>query len=553
MYADTAAWARLFALWNEKRNVLGPSRGEVVVMLPVALVSAFAAAAPDVWSIRSGEYVIDEDGSAEAHEPGSRATARVAPADASIVTTASESAAARVDVALLLLLAAPPLSLFGGDLVVRPWVEDLRSAVAAREISNPSEYEQRGMEDIAPPLVARRKLRLADWKLATRRFNEAEELYAELVARTDGDDAVLTTHALSGLSIALAAMGRATEASGHGARALSLVGFERGGDDIAARLPPDVTARALRANALVQWCLGHLTAAEELDRALGSVSQPSSARVLSRALRLAELGQMGAAETLLGPGPLPSPPRLIAFPQDASLIVYIDVLLVRGAIEAARFGLASLRSGFHDASASLFEDYARLAARCEVTAAIIETIRGDEEEASKLLARPMNASSLPSLESEPDGGSRADAFHALASGILAWVTQDAQGASTWFERALRHIAEWGRSGLDFRSRMRAQAAVALLWTAVQPQGEPWLAAARDVVDQAEALLGDTAEDHMSRVIAVAAHRELARRLTSAGAADARAAAQRAVTLARPLGGLGVPAWDEVLRAAERSL
>jgi hypothetical protein len=548
-HADTAAWTRLFALWNEKRNVLGPSRGEVVVMLPSALVSVFAAAAPDVWSIRSGDYVIDEGGSAEVHELGSMAAAGVVRAAASGMVTASEGAAARDAVARLLLLAVPPLALFGGDLVVRPWVEDLRSAVAAREISDPSEYEQRGVEGIAPQLVVRRKLRLADWKLATRRFDDAEELYSDLIARTDDDDAELTAHALSGLSIALAATGRAVEASGHGARALSLVGFEGVGGGLAARLSLDVTARALRANALVQWCLGHLAAAEQLDQALASMSQPSSARVLSRALRLAELGEMGAAETLLGPGPLPPSPRLLAFPGGDSLIVYIDILFLRGDIDAALFGLASW-SGFADASASLFEDYASLADRCEATAALIEIIRGNEDEASKLLARPRNASSLSS-QIEPEGGSRASAYHAFASGILAWVTQDAQGASTWFERARRHIADWGRSGLDFRSRMRAQAAVALLWTTVQPEGEQWLAAARDVVDQTEALLGDTAEDHMSRVLAVAAHRELAWRLTNAGSEDARSVAQRAAALAQPLGGLGVPAWDELLRAAAR--
>ncbi|AUX22333.1 uncharacterized protein SOCEGT47_028340 [Sorangium cellulosum] len=91
----------------------------------------------------------------------------------------------------------------------------------------------------------------------------------------------------------------------------------------------------------------------------------------------------------------------------------------------------------------------------------------------------------------------------------------------------------------------------LLRTALSPDGDQTEAAARDLAGQAEALLGDTAEDHMSRVLAVAAHRELARRLASAGAGDARFAAQRAAALAQPLGGLGVPAWDELLRAAAR--
>ena len=36
-YADTEAWGRLFSLWNEKRNVLKATRGEVLVLLPSAL------------------------------------------------------------------------------------------------------------------------------------------------------------------------------------------------------------------------------------------------------------------------------------------------------------------------------------------------------------------------------------------------------------------------------------------------------------------------------------------------------------------------------------
>ncbi len=56
--ADTEAWGRLFALWNEKRNALQQLGGEVVVLLPEGLDRLFATAAPDVWSIRSGEYAV---------------------------------------------------------------------------------------------------------------------------------------------------------------------------------------------------------------------------------------------------------------------------------------------------------------------------------------------------------------------------------------------------------------------------------------------------------------------------------------------------------------
>jgi hypothetical protein len=132
------------------------------------------------------------------------------------------------------------------------------------------------------------------------------------------------------------------------------------------------------------------------------------------------------------------------------------------------------------------------------------------------------------------------------------VTGDPGGAATWFDSACGPIADWGRLGLDRRSRLRAQLLIELLRAALHPEGEGAVAAARDLTRRSEALLGDTAEDDVSRVLAVAAHRELARRLASAGAGDARSVAQRAAVLAQPLGGLGVPAWDELLCAAERS-
>ena len=67
---------------------------------------------------------------------------------------------------------------------------------------------------------------------------------------------------------------------------------------------------------------------------------------------------------------------------------------------------------------------------------------------------------------------------------------------------------------------------------------------------AEALLGDTAEDCISRVLAVEAHTELARRLAAAGNQDAASVTRRALDLAGPLGGRGVPAWDALLQAAQ---
>ncbi|KYF50797.1 hypothetical protein BE04_36775 [Sorangium cellulosum] len=320
-YADIEAWARLFSLWNEKRNVLGPSRGEVVVMLPAALVSVFAAAAPDVWSIRSGEYAIEEDAGAreaglDVHEPGATPMAAKMRSDdellvppehlleahvAASTTVASASARGRIDDALLLVRAVSPLALFGGDLVVAPWVSDLLVQSGADAlVSELHAMEQRGLSEVAPPLRARRMLRVANALLAERRFGEAEALYSDLLALIEADDAELTAVALSHLAIAVAAQDRADAAAVHANRAFSLVGAEPGRGSVGAIELPDVR----QASALVQWCLGHLENADLLDQRL--VIEPREGihrwrpyvpfgNILSYILRLVERGRIARA------------------------------------------------------------------------------------------------------------------------------------------------------------------------------------------------------------------------------------------------------------------
>ncbi|WP_437593412.1 hypothetical protein [Sorangium sp. So ce1000] len=562
-YADTEAWARLFALWNEKRNVLGPSRGEVVVMLPSALAPVFAAVAPDVWSIRSGEYTIEED--ANARDAGRASGAQGALGVARVALPAmagAGSVSGRFDDALLLVRAVPPLALFGGDLLVRPWIDDL---LAARWAADPMSdlIQQRGLWGVAPSALAQRDLRRADDMLAVRYFDAAEELLAPLVELAADDRTELTAVALSELAIAIAAQDRADVAAAHGDRALKLIGVELGERSASTAVSPYVTAYVLRANALVHWCLGHLEYAEQLDQTLAAEFEAPaevarwfvrSLITRSRLLRLAERGQIAAAREQV-PALLESGPHTGA-PQDEPVaeraiarIIIADLEFLSGNIDA------SIRELDHARVEGTVwpEEHASLARRCEVATALVEIVRGNEERASKLLGRPRTPQA-PShwREPEPEGGFRAAAFHAVTAGLLAMVTGDPGGASAWFESARGSIVDWGRWGLDRRSRLRAQLFVELLRAALQPEGDGAVAAARDLTRQAEALLGDTAEDHMSRALAVAAHRELARRLAGAGGGDARSAAQRAAALAQPLGNLGVPAWDELLRAAERA-
>ncbi|MGK4005409.1 hypothetical protein WMF31_22465 [Sorangium sp. So ce1036] len=567
-YADTEAWARCFSLWNEKRNVIGASRGEVVVMLPAALAHVFAAAAPDVWSIRSGEYVIDEGASAtrgglEAHAQGSISFVGVARGTSpSLPATVPGSVRGRVDDALLLLRAASPLSLFGGDIVVRPWIDDVLDARWAADPMNSDASQLPGPWGAGPSALAQRDLRRADELLAARCFDDAEELLAHLLECAADDQTELTAVALSELAVAVAAQDRADAAAVHASRALSLVGVVPGGGGAWTAVSPYVTAWVPRANALVRWCLGHLEVAEQLDQTLAAgIEAPAEAvrrfyRPLvgrSRLLRLAERGQIATAReqvrALLHSGQRTGSPRNEPAAEEAiARIILADLELLSGDLDASIRELDRARVE----GTAWPEEHPSLPHRCEVATALVEIARGNEERATKLLGRPRDPLDLsPWGQPEPEGGFRAEAFHAMTSGLLAMVTGDPARAGAWFESARGFIDAWGRLGLDRRSRLRAQLVVELLRTALWPDGDRTEAAARDLAGQAEALLGDTAEDHMSRVLAVAAHRELARRLASAGAGDARSAAQRAAALAQPLGGLGVPAWDELLRAAAR--
>lgn len=574
-YADTEAWARLFALWNEKRNVLGPSRGEVVVMLPRALASDFAAAAPDVWSIRSGEYDIEEGAGVrgtgfEAHAQGSISYVGVARVTLpSLSATASGSVSRRVDVggrvddALLLLRAVPPLALFGGDLVVRPWIDDLLAARWAADPMNGDASQQPGLWGVAPSVLAQRDLRRADDMLVARSFDAAEELLAHLLECAADHQTELTAVALSELAIAIAAQDRAEVAAVHGNRALSLVGILPGGGAALTAVSPYVTAWALRANALVHWCLGHLEYADQLGQALAAgVESPAEVArwfrpfvAWSRLLRLAERGQIATAReqarTLLDAGPHTGSLQNEPVTEEAiTRIIIADLAFLSGDLDASIRELDRARVE----GTAWPEEHPSLPHRCEVATALVEIARGNEERATKLLERPREPLDLSHWgQPEPEGGFRTEAFHAMTSGLLAMVTGNLARACVWFESARGFIDAWGRLGLDRRSRLRAQLVLELLRTALWPDSDQTVAATRDLAGQAEALLGDTAEDHMSRVLAVAAHRELARRLAVAGVEDARAAARRAAALARPLGNLGVPAWDELLEATERSL
>jgi ATP/maltotriose-dependent transcriptional regulator MalT len=389
-------------------------------------------------------------------------------------------------------------------MVVRPWVTGILLARQAHALMN----EQRSLEGAELHIVAQRNRRVAEMALAERRFGEAERSFQDLLRRIDGarfDGAPeVEAFALSGLCVALAAQDRAGEAVEYGERALSLV-------EVDGRFERTLRDRVLGANVLVRWCVGHFQRAAGLAPRLPRLGR-------SWLLILMELRgvkrAIAATESLRRRG-----------------IVVADLAMLIGDVEAAYRSLEAAAPD-QDDSVALRQSYLM---------GLIELARGDVDRAAGLLDGRRR------FVLEPERASRAEAMGAYASAILAAETGDPHGARVWLHRAQDFIVEWGRYGLDRRSRLRALVTVDLALTMLAKSPEQGLAMARELPGKAMALLGDTAEDPISRVLAVKAYAELVRRLPAGE--DKDAATRRALELARPLAGLGVPAWDELIQAA----
>ncbi len=186
--------------------------------------------------------------------------------------------------------------------------------------------------------------------------------------------------------------------------------------------------------------------------------------------------------------------------------------------------------------------------RYDLLSALVDLARGDRSGAIRALSRQH-----PEIgqTKERETKSRVLAFHAFVSGLLQADGERPEGAIQWFCRARDHITEWATIGLDRRSLHRASLAVDLAHAIVNPAPTDPIGVARKLVQRASSLLGPTEEDFVARVLAVEATRELARCLAVHDYAQAAEAIRSALTLARPLAGHGVPAWDAIAATAER--
>lgn len=525
--SDDDSWARLFASWNEKRNLLQQFKGEVVVLLPRSLSLVFATDAPDVWSIRSGEYEIGERASRSLAGPG-RLGAAVEPAQlvgrGGHVTDRANRVEQRVSTWRLV----PPLSLFGGDIVVAGWLRDVLGA--GEELGQAPHMD--ASED--RQLVAARQLRAAEVALAGHRFGEVVDRLGAIV---DIAGARLETEVrLSvAMAVALAALDRGEDAWVYADHARALVE-----DKPAARSGGFERRLALGCAAYVAWCRGELSRAATLDAALQPL-QSMSGEDESRLLRAMERGSMREAASLAGQMAQPQRARFVATRRAEPLalaprLVAADyAFLFRGAAEGRRDA--------EDLAASLLAAAPRssvpYADRARALAALLATSDGDITGARRMLA----SKELPTSQFhvEPAGAyDRRAAFHAYACGVVAMVAADRNAAATWFEVAISTIASWAKVGSERRSIHRAHAATLLAAAAVEADRRHAQEQAFTACIVADRLLGTTGEDYIARVLAVEARWACARY-----AADPTAAlrhAHEAIELAQPLRTAAVESW-----------
>ena len=512
-HADTDAWGRLFALWNEKRNALQQLGGEVLVVLPEELKRLFATAAPDVWSIRSGEYTIEEEtsGLEAMSAPGARPAMRRE--------------------ALDWYRALPPLALFGGDLLVRPWMRDIVLEAGVEDLS--AEPAFRGGHDPDKQALVQRARRSAEHALGQRRFGDAERLLQGVLASSEAHASQENQQrAKVALLVVLAAEDRAEEAL---ALNESMV--------VSIRLTKAWRDRLFQAEAYVNWCAGRFGVAESIDARRAKTANETEENQ-SRVLRWVERGEIVSAKK--GAAILDIEDNADPFEALDNRLIRADRSFLTGGLQnAARYIGISWKDGVDN---DCDDDEIASAIRTDTLTALVELARGNRSRAVHVLSRKH-----PSFKRtrEPEMSARVSAFHAFASGLLQAEGQNPEGAVLWFTRARAHIAAWSRTGLDRRSLHRASLAVDLAHATLDPAPTDPVGVARQLVERAVVLLGATAEDYVARVLAVEARRELARRLADRGSDEATAEAHRALDLARPLAGRGVPAWETILAATER--
>jgi len=558
--ADFDPWKRSFSLWNEKRNAVQTTlHGEVVVMLPRALTNAFATAAPDVWSVRSGEY-----DAAESVEGMVNTTLEGSSVVATAHVTAAAVASSRSPREWLTI---PRLALWGGDIVVRPWLEVPRADSSELDSGAAVDDDEDRAGAHLRFLLARRR---ADRVLWSRRFAEAEHRYTDLfeslrlepdVQFAASERAIIAT----GLSVAIGAQGRAEPARFAADRARQLA---HGRDS------PGDTQQLLNAVCYVHWLLGKskiscdetVRNAElfEPKRVLRKIDVVRGQRPQSRSQMAARLS---AAVQALEHGELRLPSLETAWrarPPAETYEAEAERRVMAGDVSAGR-ALLSVRFAASPDQVLTMEP-TKLWSRMRPSAALafLEIVEGDDERAAERLR------SLEDVLSSVDAAELDRPRMEAALAHTAFVYQLSRGAReqaiSSFARCEQAVARCAATAFDQRSLLRARAAARLgtlramglsspdLWSSspVWPP-EPWRSLAEELlswVDTSELVRSD---DLVLRVLAVEACRELNANVQDRDLTAARTYAKRAAELAEPLAESEIPVWQTLADATVQEL
>jgi hypothetical protein len=491
--SDDDTWAQFFALWNEKRNLLQRLGGEVIVVLPRALALVFATDAPDVWSIRSGEYEI-----LERTEVGSTRGLEL-----------SSEIRERLPTWRLL----PPLSLFGGDIVTQDWLNGvLGPAMHALPLPPPLASGK----DNDPQLEITRRLRAAERALGMGRFADGVAQLDPLVGLSRRPEENARTRIAR--AIALAALDRPESAW---ADALATVA------SIANRYDPTYQSMYSGA-AYVAWCGGELALAESFDDLLRDGGFPSSRG--AQLLRTMERGLMREAAELVAQIAPSTRARDVAG-RRGQAATHIAPRLIAADYKFLFHRIGEARRDVEDVmgSTSAVAD-AQRAATLNLFLAVAEE---DLARAQRLL--PGVNAQMSSQTSTIQDRHR-ESFALYVQGILAMTAGNRVGALAVFELALAAMERWSQIGFERRSIRRAQAAAQLAAAWVEPDLQRAKQRAASARVLADGLLQPTEQDFIARVLAVEA------RWASAYYASNETAAHEAIDLAQPLRTAGVDSW-----------
>lgn len=508
---DHDAWMEIFQRWNEKRNAMQTLLGgEVVVLLPPEMGTLFAIAAPDVWSIRSGEYKITEN------PPiiGDVLVVATAVVPAESIGPFSRPAAEW--------LLYPRLTLWGGDLVVEPWLPTTPASFAY----SPSEHDRtRGFW----------MLQEGESLLARREFAAARAHFAKGLQTSDADIPRFRGRMNLGLSMSAIALDAAEEAE-------------------------------LRALAIPQDCVEdtELEAALSLARwALGIPTIHSAPRVRSLNVWLSH--QLMALDS--GGQPVPLKDR-VGDPLDDQVVARTvadmdepartrwqgrlgelesNRLLLRGDTRAAREAILRAQSRSY------------LNVRANMSLAFYDLVQGDETAAESMLSSIDQRFDPPVIEDsniKQESNRRLMACVGHTRGVFHLTRQEPGKAERAFTQSEKDCEQWARYGFDRRANKRAWAAARLgrvRAIGLQPgRRDEAVVLARELAEWVTALLpADPRNDLVTVALAIETHRELASLRADKEPEASRTERGLALDLATHLSKHAVPQWAALAATTER--